>query len=223
MPRIRYLKPEFFFDDDLAELNFECRLFFQGLWCYADKAGRLEDKPKVLKAQIMPYDNVNADRILNKLGEKFISRYEIEGRKYIQINNFLKHQSPHHTEKNSIIPSFNGVKTVNVPSRDRIKEKEKEKEKGKRKVDEFILAFESRWKKYPNKDSHKDSLKYWTASVKTKQDLKDFDTALSNYLELLRANTWRKPKSGKTFFHNWRDFLNYKEEKIKPKWLEELA
>ena len=131
MARIRYLKPEFFFDDDLAALDFGSRLFFQGLWCYADREGRLEDKPKVLKAQIMPYDSVNPDKILDKLEGKFIVRYESDGRKYIQINNFIKHQKPHHTEKESLIPSFNGVITVKQPSENTLKEKEKEKEKEK--------------------------------------------------------------------------------------------
>lgn len=73
-----------------------------------------------------------------------------------------------------------------------------------------VLEFNSRWQKYPNKDSRKDSLKYWVASVKTSKDLKDFDTSLSNYLEMLKVETWRKPKSGKTFFNNWRDFLEWK-------------
>ena len=126
MARIRYLKPDFFFDDDLAELGFATRLFFQGLWCYADREGRLEDKPKVLKAQIMPYDSVNPEKILCELTDKFIVRYTVESRKYIQINNFNKHQKPHHTEKESLIPECNGNITVKQPSKDTLKEKEKE-------------------------------------------------------------------------------------------------
>lgn len=115
MARIRYLKPDFFFDDKLAELKFEARLIFQGLWCHADRDGRLEDNPKVLKAKIMPYDKVNMDMILFDLAEKFITRYDVEGRKYIQINNFSKHQKPHHTEKKSVIPECNGDLTVKEP------------------------------------------------------------------------------------------------------------
>jgi len=49
MARIRSLKPDFFKDEDLAVLPFEARLLFEGLWCYADKEGRLEDRPKYLK------------------------------------------------------------------------------------------------------------------------------------------------------------------------------
>lgn len=110
------MTPEFFKDEDLATLPFEARLFFEGLWCYADRAGRLEDRPKYLKVEIFPYDDVDVEKLLNMLAnpkiedrpEKcFIHRYAVNGKKYIQINEFLKHQSPHSTEKESEIPLFN--------------------------------------------------------------------------------------------------------------------
>ena len=111
MARIRYLKPDFFKDEDLAELPFEVRLCFAGLWIFADKEGRLEDRPKRLKAEIFPFDNVDMEQCLESLNKikngsnrAFIRRYEIEGEKYIQIVNWHKHQKPHHTEKASEIP-----------------------------------------------------------------------------------------------------------------------
>jgi hypothetical protein len=106
MPRIRYLKPEFFIDDDIASLPYAIRIFYQGLWCHADKEGRLEDRPAQLKVQIMPYDKIDAGEFLNELSKKpFIQRYEISGSRYIQILAWHKHQKPHHTEKDSIIPA----------------------------------------------------------------------------------------------------------------------
>src|SRR4030042_612014 len=111
MPRIRYIKPEFFSDEDLAELPFQTRITFAGLWCYADKAGRLEDRPKFLKAMIFPYDNVDMEKQLEMLcngkhenGTPFIQRYESNGVKLLQIFKWNKHQKPHHTEKESIFP-----------------------------------------------------------------------------------------------------------------------
>ena len=127
MSRIRYLKPDFFIDEDIAELPYEVRLFFQGLWCSADKAGRLEDRPKKLKVQILPYDNVDVEKMLNLLvkpknGNRrpFIIRYEIENEKYIQIVNWNKHQKPHHTEKDSIIPLYK-KKESNIKKETKIK------------------------------------------------------------------------------------------------------
>lgn len=112
MARIRYIKPEFFKDDDLAQLPFEVRLFYAGLWGLADKAGRLEDRPMRLKAEIFPYDNVDAEKCLKQLnqqkhgsGKPFINRYEVDGQRYIQILLWDKHQRPHHTEKDSQIPA----------------------------------------------------------------------------------------------------------------------
>lgn len=111
MARIRYLKPGFFLDEDLKELSFEARLFYAGLWCMADKAGRLEDRPERLKVEIMPYDDINPEEILQRLtkpkksGRPFILRYEIDGEKYIQIISWEKHQKPHNTEAESRIPA----------------------------------------------------------------------------------------------------------------------
>lgn len=111
MARIRYLKPDFFKDEDLATLPYEVRLFFAGLWNFADKAGRLEDRPLRLKAEIFPYDKVDIEKCLSLLnkpknGSKkpFIQRYEVDGEKYIQIVNWDKHQRPHHTEQESKFP-----------------------------------------------------------------------------------------------------------------------
>lgn len=116
MARIRYLKPDFFIDPDLGELSFQHRLIFAGLWCQADKAGRLRYEPKKLKIQIVPYDNIKMEQVLEELSVKpFIQIYEIEGVKYIQIKNWDRHQNPHHTEKESIIPLFDGILTVKEP------------------------------------------------------------------------------------------------------------
>jgi len=102
--RIRSVKPELFFDEELASRDIWCRYFFIGLFNQADKAGRMEDRPARLKANIYPYDEFDAERALTILSPKFIRRYEVEGRNYIQINAFSKHQRPHHTEADSIIP-----------------------------------------------------------------------------------------------------------------------
>lgn len=124
MPRIRGLKPDAFKDEDLSILPIEVRYFFMGLWCYADKQGRLEDRPKFLKAELFPYDDVDVEGALAALAnptiperpeKTFIRRYKIDGRKYIDIPNFLKHQRPHHTEKASVIPPYEDSITVKEP------------------------------------------------------------------------------------------------------------
>ena len=138
MARIRTIKPEFFQDEDLAKLEPLDRIAFEGLWCYADKAGRLEDRPHRLKVQILPYDTVDFDVILDRLSKaKFIIRYKIDSQKYIQIRTFLRHQRPHHTEPESIIPEHNGCETVTQRLSSRRKGKEGKGKEGKGK-EEYV-------------------------------------------------------------------------------------
>lgn len=104
--RARNLKPAFFKNEDLAELPFEYRMLFQGLWCLADREGRLQDRPKRIKADVFPYDDVDIVAGINALAEGgFLTRYAVDGRNYLQISNFVKHQSPHVKEAASTIPA----------------------------------------------------------------------------------------------------------------------
>ena len=99
MARARNIKPGFFDNEILGELPALTRLLFIGLWCLADREGRLQDRPKRIKKELLGYDDVTADDVdtmLQQLNDNgFIQRYEIAGEQYIQVTNFLKHQNPH--------------------------------------------------------------------------------------------------------------------------------
>lgn len=106
MARARNLKPGFFTNDRLGELEPLARLLFQGLWCHADREGRLENRPKKLKAEILPYDDCDVPNLLLQLAAaEFIICYVVENNQYIQIINFSKHQNPHPREQASTIPA----------------------------------------------------------------------------------------------------------------------
>jgi len=106
MSRARNIKPGFFRNEDLAECTPLARLLFVGLWCEADREGRLEDRPKRLKAEVLPYDNCDVDALLNELCQfGFILRYVSGGSKFVQVVNFAKHQNPHCKESESTIPA----------------------------------------------------------------------------------------------------------------------
>lgn len=116
MARARNIKPGFFVNEDLTELDPWTRLLFIGLWTLADKAGRMEDRPKKIKIGVFPVDNVDVTVMLDDLARLgFIDRYEINGLRYIQVVNWDKHQNPHHTEKESVIPDKYGNLTVKKP------------------------------------------------------------------------------------------------------------
>jgi hypothetical protein len=132
MARSRNIKPGFFVNEDLTEIEPLGRLLFAGLWCLADREGRLEDRPKKIKLSILPADNCDIEALLNELQQRaFLIRYEVNGVKYIQIKNFAKHQSPHHKEVASVIPappnhvdSGKNPDTTTKDQKERIKERD---------------------------------------------------------------------------------------------------
>lgn len=106
MPRARNVKPGFFKNELLAECEPLARILFEGLWCEADREGRLEDRPRRLKAEYLPYDDCDVDALLAQLTVRgFIVRYVIDGRALIAIPAFPKHQNPHVREPASTIPA----------------------------------------------------------------------------------------------------------------------
>lgn len=105
MARCRTIKPSFFLNETLAECSPMARLLFAGLWCWADRNGRLEDRPRRIKAEIFPYDAVDADELLKELHSRgFIDRYTSSGVSVIQIRSFTKHQKPHPKETSWDLP-----------------------------------------------------------------------------------------------------------------------
>lgn len=105
MARARNIKPGFFANENLAECSPWARLCFIGLWTLADREGRLEDRPKRIKGELFRFDNVEIDPLLNELQRMgFISRYERHGVKVVQVVEFVKHQRPHYSEADSLLP-----------------------------------------------------------------------------------------------------------------------
>ncbi len=106
MARSRNIKPGFFVNEDLGELDPLARILFAGLWCHADREGRLEDRLRRLKPQILPFDNCDIEVLAQCLHDaKLILRYVIDNKRYIQILQFKKHQNPHIKEAPSTIPA----------------------------------------------------------------------------------------------------------------------
>ncbi len=107
--RARNIKPGFFLNETLGTADPYLALLFAGLWCMADREGRLEDRPRRIKAEIFPYrETVDVQDINGYLTAmsrmELVIRYAVGEKHYIEIVNFKKHQNPHHTEKKSLIP-----------------------------------------------------------------------------------------------------------------------
>lgn len=102
MARIRNIKPAFFKDEDLADLSFAHRLLFAGLWTLADKHGTLEDRPRFIRAELFPYDQVDCAALLDDLvATGFLLRYTVAGKGYLHVPTFTKHQRISGDEQNA--------------------------------------------------------------------------------------------------------------------------
>ncbi len=105
MARARNIKPGFFKNEDLASIDPHARLLFIGLWTHADKHGRFEVRFEKIKAEIFPYEQVMLESCLAQLWDKhFLTFYEAGNKRFGQINNWKRHQTPHHKEVESGIP-----------------------------------------------------------------------------------------------------------------------
>lgn len=106
MARARNIKPGIMDNEVLGVADPLLTLLFERLWMLADRAGRLEDRPLRIRAQVFPFRaDVEIDSLLDWLASRgFIDRYEVDGQKCICVMNFLEHQRPHPNELASKLP-----------------------------------------------------------------------------------------------------------------------
>lgn len=108
--RIRSVKPELFTDEKLWDLSVDTGLpvtqAFVGLWCFADKEGRFEWRPRALKTAILPYWDGDFARVLDALTTRgFVVKYASGDREYGFIRTFKAHQVLNNREKDSELPA----------------------------------------------------------------------------------------------------------------------
>lgn len=94
MPRIRTIKPEFFSHEDLASKSAHARLLAIGLLTLADCEGRLRWVPMQVHSQVFPWEaEVKIELLLGELIQcNYVVHYEVDGKRYVEICNFKKHQ-----------------------------------------------------------------------------------------------------------------------------------
>lgn len=211
MARARNIKPGFYKNEDLAECSVWARLIFPGLWMLADREGRMEDRPKRVKGELLPYDSVEVDPLLDELARfGFILRYEVDGQRYIQILKFAEHQTPHVREQASTIPAPEGMEQSTakvVPSTsqgcDESSPRSPEslfseslstdtgfsESKPAARGDEYTEDFEQAWAMYPSRPgaSKKESFKAWNARLKAGVTVDEMVAGVARYGIYVRA------------------------------------
>ena len=157
--RIRTIKPGFFKHELIADLAPLTRLLFVSLWCMADRRGRLEDRPRRIKVECLPFDDCDVDAMLWELHRAgFVDRYEVDGIELIQVVAFEKHQrvSGNESQTESEFPEKHSGSNLEAPEKHQgsqegkgVKEgkgKEKGKERGARAA--FLPPTLDEWQAY---------------------------------------------------------------------------
>ena len=93
MARIRNIKPDFWTDEKLVELEPWERLLFIGLWTFADDEGYMPYSPRRIKMQVFPGDSLEVSRGLqNLISSGSLTLYESDAGQVIRITNWIRHQ-----------------------------------------------------------------------------------------------------------------------------------
>lgn len=221
MARRRMIDGDFWEEPKVAKMDDSHRLFILGCINEADDEGRLIAELPHLNSIIWKYHKKNIkwvqqirDEVCNTL--RGFQLYQAEGVEYIQLINWERYQILRKDRiKNSRYPAPpHNVNHLTVKSQPLDSQKSAQDKISKDKISKdniYVQKFEEIYKDYPNKDSRKEAEKHYNASVKTEQAFENIKKALRNYLEHLKKNTWKPPKSAKTWFNNWQDWVDYKE------------
>lgn len=110
MARIRTVKPEVAKHELLFELERQSGFNIRFAWCVlftiADREGRFKWRPRALKSEVLPFDDVDFGQVLETLERGgLIVRYEVDGEIYGYIPTWKKHQSINQREAPSQIPA----------------------------------------------------------------------------------------------------------------------
>lgn len=123
MARIRTVKPDLFRHETLFEAEqrtkLPLRLAYIGLFTACDRDGRFKWKPKTLKLDVLPYDEIDFSRVLDALAtHEFIVKYEFDGEEFGCIPSWENHQVINNRETASTIPSLEESTVCTRHSRD---------------------------------------------------------------------------------------------------------
>ena len=188
MARIRTIKPEFWVDDQIVELDYATRLLFIGLWNFVDDDGYVEYKAKRIKMQIFPADSLDVSGMLTNLIESGrLAQFASDQGDLLRVVNWDRHQKISHPTATR----FTGIRAVGSGSAPESSESVakfpdgsalKGKERKGKEIDmstdggrsdtlrsPYSDGFLDWWQVYPRKESKGDAWKAWEQLRKSKQ------------------------------------------------------
>lgn len=209
--RARNIKPGLYKNEELAECSIWARFIFPGLWMLADREGRLEDRPKRIKGELLPFDSQDAEPLLRELAARgFLIRYENDEGRFIQITRFKKHQFPHYSEKPSAIkppplPEYQAIKTPPQPPESLDTESLSS---------DSLSLLERVWVAFPKQKNKGKAEEVW-AAIRPDDEL--VEKMLSAIAVAKRSDDWLR-ESGRFIpqLHNWLNAKGWEDEITPP-------
>jgi hypothetical protein len=200
--RIRSIKPEFWSDEKLSECSLSARLLFIGLWTFADDEGRMEYAPARIRMQIFPCGSVTLLKVrefIRELTEHSLIRvYVVDGKEYLSIPNFTKHQKINRPTPSKLPPPSGAITEDSVNPPGALSEssplerrgKELERERGslrsRRAPSEFKPDFEYARSQIPDLDVDREAQKFRDWEFKTPRS--DWPAVWRNWIERCRES-----------------------------------
>lgn len=100
MARIRTVKPEFWVDEKVVELDPWARLLFIGMWNFADDQGFIDFAPRRIKMQVFPGDLTDVVPLIDELLKQGLIRaYQSPIGPVLHVVNWSRHQRVDHAAK----------------------------------------------------------------------------------------------------------------------------
>jgi hypothetical protein len=212
--RIRTIKPEFWRSDDITALAREDRLLFIGLWSYVDDNGVGVDDFRAIAADLFALED-DQKEIRDFVREGLatlsrallIDRYEVDGRKYIHICSWKKHQRVDRPNKvrypgppedrepptsDSKGPSGESREDVASDSRDSPRLEQRNRGITTTAAADADAMFDEWWSLYPRKVKKEDARKAWRAVLRKKVSPDHLIDAIRRHVAMWR-NTNQDP------------------------------
>lgn len=216
MARKRMIDPGIWQSEDFSKLSTLAKLVFIGLFSNADDEGRGRAKAAYIKSTLFPYDEgmrvIDIDKTLSEIASNMsVTFYLHDENEYYSLDKWDKWQKVDKPTPSNL-PAFDETckpirGTVGEPS-PKVRGGFPPNRIEKNRINCANELFERLWSSYPSKKgkgkvSNADKL----ALLEIGEE--EMNRAVKRYKDGLKADQWREPQNGSTFFHSgYIDYLD---------------
>lgn len=226
MARKRMIDPGIWQSEDFSKLSTLAKLVFIGLFSNADDEGRGRAKAAYIKSMLFPYDEgmrvADIDKTLSEIASNMsVTFYLNNENEYYSLDKWDKWQKVDKPTPSNLPAVDETCMPIRVRLGDgspnvrggfppnRIEQNRTEKNR----TNSANELFERLWHIYPNKKgkgqvSESDKLSILEIGEE------EMTRAIDRYKDGLKAEPWRKPQNGSTFFHS--GYIDYLDSNYEP-------